>query len=274
MFCGFGVVGSRRKSQQKSVSGEPLDRIRADALLVARGLAASRDRARALIASSSVLLSGKPLKKPAQLLAPDVVLELTTADFPWVSRGALKLIGGLDAFAQIDPAGRTCLDIGASTGGFTEVLLDRGAMRVVALDVGRDQLHPSLSGDPRVVVMDGVNARDLTLEMLGVTPDFPDLIVCDASFISLVKLLPTALALAPPGAGLLALIKPQFEVGRGNVGKGGVVRDVTLHAQTIARVEQWLTNEMGWTHIGTVPSPIDGPDGNREFLIAATKPVE
>jgi 23S rRNA (cytidine1920-2'-O)/16S rRNA (cytidine1409-2'-O)-methyltransferase len=122
--------------------------------------------------------------------------------------------------------------------------------------------------------MDGVNARDLTLEMLGVTPDFPDLIVCDASFISLVKLLPTALALAPPGAGLLALIKPQFEVGRGNVGKGGVVRDVTLHAQTIARVEQWLMNEMGWTHIGTVPSPIDGPDGNREFLIAATKPVE
>ena len=211
MFCGFGVVGSRRKSQQKPVSGEPLDRIRADALLVARGLAASRDRARALIASSSVLLSGKPLKRPAQLLAPDAVLELTTTDFPWVSRGALKLIGGLDAFAQIDPAGRTCLDIGASTGGFTEVLLDRGAMRVVALDV---EPHPSLPGDPLLVVMDGVNARDLTPEMLGVTPDLPDLIVCDASFISLAKLLPAVLALAPPGAGLFALIKPQFEVGR------------------------------------------------------------
>ena len=139
MFCGFCVVGSRRKSQQKSVSCEPLDRIRADALLGARGLAASRDRARALIASSSILLSGNPPKNPAQLLASDAVLELTTTDFPWVSQGALKLIGGIDAFAQIDLAGRTCLDIGASTGGFTEVLLDRGTMRVVTLDVGREQ---------------------------------------------------------------------------------------------------------------------------------------
>ncbi len=160
MFCGFGVVGSRRKSQQKSVSGEPLDRIHADALLVARscylaGQGACVDR---VILCPALR---KAAEKPAQLLAPDAVLELTTTDFPWVSRGALKLIGGLDAFAQIDPAGRTCLDIWASTGGFTEVLLDRGAMRVVALDVGRDQLHPSLSGDPLVIVMDGVNACDL-----------------------------------------------------------------------------------------------------------------
>lgn len=269
VFYGFGVAGSRRKSQQKPVPSETLDRIRADALLVARGLAASRDRARALIASSAVLLAGKPLTKSSRLLAPDAELELTASDFPWVSRGALKLIGGLDAFTQIDPAGRTCLDIGASTGGFTEILLTRGAMRVFALDVGRDQLHPSLASDPRVVVLDGVNARDLTPDMLGMTPD---LIVCDASFISLAKLLPAALALAAPGAALLALIKPQFEVGRGNVGKGGVVRDAALHAQTTARIERWLTDEMGWTHIGTVPSPIDGPDGNREFLIAASKP--
>ena len=164
-------------------------------LLVARGLAASRDRARTLIASSSVLLAGKPLTKSSRLLAPDAKLELTASDFPWVSRGALKLIGGLDAFAQLDPAGRTCLDIGASTGGFTEILLTRGALRVFALDVGRDQLHPSLSGDPRVVVLDGVNARNLTPNMLGVAPD---LIVCDASFISLAKLLPRRLSLRLP----------------------------------------------------------------------------
>ena len=269
VFYGFGVAGSRRKSQQKPVLSETPDRIRADALLVARGLAASRDRARALIASSAVLLAGKPLTKSSRLLGLDAELELTASDFPWVSRGALKLIGGLDAFTQIDPAGRTCLDIGASTGGFTEVLISRGAMRVFALDVGRDQLHPSLAGDPRVVVLDGVNARDLTSDMLGMTPD---LIVCDASFISLAKLLPAALALAAPGAALLALIKPQFEVGRGNVGKGGVVRDAALHVQTTARIERWLTDEMGWTHIGTAPSPIDGANGNCEFLIAASKP--
>ncbi len=269
VFDGFDVTGSRRKSQQKTLLPENPHRIRADALLVARGLAASRDRARALITSSAVLLAGKPLKKSSQLVAPDAKLELTARDFPWVSRGALKLIGGLDAFAQIDPEGCICLDIGASTGGFTEILLTRGAMRVFALDVGRGQLHPSLSGDPRVVVLDGVNARDLTPDMLGMTLD---LIVCDASFISLAKLLPAALALAAPGAALLALIKPQFEVGRGNVGKGGVVRDAALHAQTTARIARWLTDEMGWNHIGIIPSPIEGPDGNREFLIAASKP--
>ena len=248
--------------------------MRADALLVARGLAASRDRARALIVSSSVLLAGKPLTKPSQLLAPDAGLELTATDFPWVSRGALKLIGGLDAFSQVDPAGRICLDIGASTGGFTQVLLARGALRVIALDVGRGQLHPSLSADPRVVVMDGLNARDLTLGMLGRSPDLPDLIVCDASFIGLAKLLSAALALAVPGAILLALIKPQFEVGKSNVGKGGVVRDAALHIQTTEWVERWLTLEMGWKHIGTIPSPIEGSDGNREFLIAASKPQD
>ncbi len=250
------------------LSGTP-KRIRADTLLVARGLAASRDRARALIASSSVLLAGKPLTKSSRLLTPDANLELTASDFPWVSRGALKLIGGLDAFAQIDPSGRICLDIGASTGGFTEILLARGAMRVFALDVGRDQIHPSLSGDPRVVVLDGVNARDVTLDMLGMTPD---LIVCDASFISLTKLLPPALELAGPGAALIALTKPQFEVGRGNVGKGGVVRDAALHAQTTAKIQRWLVDEMGWIYLGTVASPINGSDGNREFLIAASKP--
>lgn len=266
------MSGSRKKSQQKLGSRDAQDRVRADTLLVARGLAASRDRARALIASSSVLFAGKPLKKPSHLLVPDAVLELTANDFPWVSRGALKLIGGLDAFNQIDPAGRICLDIGASTGGFTQVLLARGALRVIALDVGHGQLHPSLYADLRVVVMDGVNARDLTPDMLGRSTNLPDLIVCDASFIGLAKLLPAALALAVPGAILLALIKPQFEVGKGNVSKSGVVRDAALHIQTTTRVERWLTFEMGWKHIGTIPSPIDGSDGNREFLIAASKP--
>ena len=269
LFHGFSVAGSLRKSQKKPTLSEKPDRIRADALLVVRGLAASRDRARALIASSAVLLAGKPLSKSSRLLAPDAELELTANDFPWVSRGAFKLIGGLDAFAQIDPTGRTCLDIGASTGGFTEILLARGAVRVFALDVGHNQLHPRLSGDPRVVVLDGVNARNLTPDMLDIAPD---LIVCDVSFISLTKLLPAALALAAPGAALLALTKPQFEVGRGNVGKGGVVRDAALHTRITARIERWLTDEIGWIHIGTVSSPIDGPDSNREFLIAARKP--
>ena len=144
VFYGFSVGGSLRKSQKKLALSEKPERIRADALLVVRGLAASRDRARALIASSAVLLAGKPLSKSSRLLAPDAELELTANDFPWVSRGALKLIGGLDAFTQIDPSRRTCLDIGASTGGFTEILLARGAMRVFALDVGHDQLHPRL----------------------------------------------------------------------------------------------------------------------------------
>ncbi len=217
VFCGLGVSGSLRKSSRTDTAPEAPGRVRADALLVARGLAASRERARALVAASAVLLAGKPLTKASRLLPADAVLELTVDDFPWVSRGALKLIGGLDAFSRIDPAGRICLDIGASTGGFTEILLARGAARVVALDVGHAQLHSSLAGDSRVVVMDGVNARDLAPHMLEC---LPDLIVCDASFISLVKLLPPALTLAPPGACLLALIKPQFEVGRGQCRQG------------------------------------------------------
>ncbi len=279
------MARSRKKYKERLSSpfgsGLALDRlgrVRADLLLVARGLAASRDRAQALIASSVVLVAGKPLTKPSQLVAIDVELELTATDFPWVSRGALKLIGGLDAFDLIDPLDRHCLDIGASTGGFTEILLARGATRVYAIDVGHNQLHPRLSSDSRVVVMDGVNARDLTTEMLlqatslNVLPKLPDLIVCDASFISLVKVLPAALALAAPGAFLLALIKPQFEVGRNNVGKRGLVRDGTLHMQTTLRVKKWLTKDMGWIHIGSVKSPIDGSEGNREFLIAAIKP--
>jgi 23S rRNA (cytidine1920-2'-O)/16S rRNA (cytidine1409-2'-O)-methyltransferase len=186
----------------------------------------------------------------------------------WVSRAALKLVGGLDAFPQIDPTDRICVDIGASTGGFSEVLLTRGARHVVAVDVGRNQLHPRLAGDPRVVSRQGVNARHL------VAADFalpPELVVCDASFISLTKVLPPVLDLAAPGAGLLALVKPQFEVGRAAIGKGGIVRDHAAAEDALARVTDWLVTEAGWHLIGTAPSPIDGHDGNREFLLAGRK---
>lgn len=244
---------------------------RADALLVAQGIAASRDRARTLIAGGQVFIGAEALRKPAKMLANDTVFDIRGADLEWVSRGALKLLGGLDAFAaDIDPAGRFCVDVGASTGGFTEVLLARGAAHVSAVDVGRDQLHPRVASHKDVQICDGLNARHITAADLM---HMPNLIVCDASFISLTKVLPAVMGLAVPGAHLVALIKPQFEVGRGRVGKGGIVRDAALHAETIQMIETWLTSEMGWHHLGTVPSPIDGPDGNREFLIAGQKPA-
>lgn len=243
---------------------------RADALLVERGIAASRDRARTMIADGQVFIAAEPLRKPAKMLAIDTVFDIRGADLEWVSRGALKLIGGLDAFAaDIDPAGRFCVDVGASTGGFTEVLLARGAAHVSAIDVGRGQLHPHVAAHPKVQICDGLNARHTSAADLA---HMPNLIVCDASFISLTKILPAVMALAVPGAQMVALIKPQFEVGRGRVGKGGIVRDAALHAETVQMIETWLTNDMGWRHLGTVPSPIDGPDGNREFLIAGQKP--
>jgi len=262
-------MAHRDSEIQGSAPATPPTRMRADALLVARGLAASRDRARTLIQSGAVQLDGAPLAKASRLLEPDAPLELTRPDIPWVSRGALKLLGGLDAFTEIDPAGQVCLDIGASTGGFTEVLLAHGAARIFAVDVGHNQLHPRLRDEARVVVMEGTNARDLESGMFDVAPG---LIVCDASFISLAKVLPAALALAAPGAWLLALVKPQFEVGPRLVGKGGVVRDAALHAEVTATAARWLQMDMGWKHLGTVPSPIDGPDGNREFLMAGQKP--
>ena len=260
---------SRKPSSQNDGSEKP-HRIRADALLVQRGFAASRDRAQALIAAGNVSLDGTVLGKASRLLDVDAAIELLGEDIPWVSRGALKLLGGLQAFPEIDTVGQLCLDIGASTGGFTEVLLAHDAARVMAVDVGKNQLHQRLANDPRVIVMDGVNARELRQDMLV---GAPEIIVCDASFISLAKVLPAALSLAHPGAHLLALIKPQFEVGKGLVGKGGVVRDANLHEKTINKIEEWLAQEMGWQHIGTTASPIDGPDGNREFLLAGRKPT-
>ena len=242
--------------------------MRADVLLVSLGLAASRDRAQALIEAGQVVVDGAVLTKPARKLKPDVRIDLATPDIRWVSRGALKLVGGLEAFPQINPQGLNCVDIGASTGGFTEVLLDRGAAHVVAVDVGHGQLNPRLAADARVDSREGVNARDLTADDIAVPPE---MIVCDASFISLTKVLPAVMAVAAPNAWLLALIKPQFEVGRDHIGKGGIVRDARQVADVVARLESWLAADMGWHLMGTAPSPIDGQDGNREFLLAGRK---
>ncbi len=242
-------------------------RERADRLLVARDLAESRARAQALILAGVVFSGEARVDKAGQMLAGDAPLELRGRDHPWVSRGGLKLIQGLDTFA-IDPAGRACLDIGASTGGFTDVLLDRGAAKVTAVDVGHGQLAWKLRNDPRVVVLERTNARYLTTVEV---PGPIDLITCDASFIGLETLLPAALALAAPGARLIALIKPQFEVGKGQVGKGGVVRDPELHAAVCARIEAWLGARAGWRVLGVTESPILGPEGTKEFLIAAVR---
>lgn len=242
--------------------------MRADLLLVRRGIAASRERARVMIEAGAVFVDGVAMTRPARRLAIDADIATTQPDMTWVSRAALKLVGGLDAFPQIDPTDRLCVDIGASTGGFTEVLLARGARHVVAVDVGRDQLHPRLAGDSRVESRQGLNARHL------VAADFalpPEIVVCDASFISLTKVLPPVLDLAAPGGGLLALVKPQFEVGRAAIGKGGIVRDPAAAEESLARVTDWLVTEAGWHLIGTAPSPIDGHDGNREFLLAGRK---
>lgn len=242
--------------------------MRADLLLVQRGIAASRDRARVMIESGVVLVDGVAMTRPARRIAANADITTTRPDMAWVSRAALKLVGGLDAFPQIDPKNRFCVDIGASTGGFTEVLLTRGARHVVAVDVGRDQLHPRLAGDRRVESREGVNARHL------VAADFaqpPELIVCDASFISLTKVLAAVLEIAAPGAELVALVKPQFEVGRAAIGKGGIVRSRRAGEDALARVSDWLVTGAGWQLIGTAPSPIDGHDGNREYLLAGRK---
>jgi 23S rRNA (cytidine1920-2'-O)/16S rRNA (cytidine1409-2'-O)-methyltransferase len=250
------------------VSGSGPGKLRLDELLVARGLAANRSRAQALIMAGRVRSAGVRLDKPGRLVAADLPLEIEGGDGEeWASRGALKLLAALDAFA-IDPSGRVALDIGASTGGFTDVLLRRGAKRVYAVDVGRGQLLWRLRTDPRVVVLEGVNARHLSPAQV---PEPVELVTCDVSFISLKLVLPPAMALTAPGAFLVALIKPQFEAGREAVGKGGVVRDPAVYARVCAEIEAWLAARPGWRELGLVPSPILGPAGNKEFLIAAVR---
>jgi 23S rRNA (cytidine1920-2'-O)/16S rRNA (cytidine1409-2'-O)-methyltransferase len=241
---------------------------RLDQLLVDRGLAETRTRAQAMVLAGEVFAGERRLDKPGQPVAGDLDVAIRRRTGDWVSRGAHKLIGALDRFA-LDPTGAVALDVGASTGGFTEVLLTRGAARVYAVDVGHGQLHARLREDERVVVLERTNARYLDRRLV---PEPVDLVVCDASFISLTLVLPPALALARAGARLVALIKPQFEAGRGEVGKGGVVRDPAVHAAVCARIRDWLTDEMGWVVEGTAPSPITGPKGNREFLLVARRP--
>ncbi len=242
-----------------------MSKTRADQLLVERGLADSRTRARALIMAGQVFSGDRRVDKPGLSLAADAPLAVRGEDQPWVSRGGLKLAHALDHFA-IDPAGRVCLDVGASTGGFTDVLLARGAARVYAVDVGHGQLAWKLRRDARVVVLERTNARYLSRADV---PEPVSLITCDASFIGLRTVLPASLALAAPGARLVALIKPQFEVGKARVGKGGVVRDPALHREVCEEIGAWLAAQPGWRVRGLTESPIRGPEGNREFLITA-----
>ena len=242
----------------------PSTRMRADRLLVERGLFESRAKAQAAIAAGLVRAGGLPVRKASDELSADAAIE-AQAEHPWVSRGGLKLAAALDHFG-IDPAGQACLDVGASTGGFTDVLLARGAAHVTAVDVGHGQMHARLRGEPRVTAIENTDIRAVSPARLGTAPT---LIVIDVSFISLRLVLPAALALAAPRAILVALVKPQFEAGRRLV-KKGVVRDAAVHAAVCDDVVACVA-ALGWTTRGVIPSPIEGGDGNREFLLAAQR---
>jgi 23S rRNA (cytidine1920-2'-O)/16S rRNA (cytidine1409-2'-O)-methyltransferase len=242
-------------------------RQRADQLLVERGLAESRAKAQALILAGLVSCGERRVDKPGEQLAADAALTLRGRDHPWVSRGGVKLAHALDHFGIIVD-GSVALDIGASTGGFTEVLLDRGARRVYAVDVGHGQLAWKLRQDPRVVVHERANARYLTSTDI---PEPVDVITCDASFIGLATVLPAPLALAAEKVQLVVLVKPQFEAGPSQVGKGGVVRDPAVHREACNRAAAWVAAQRGWEVVGVVESPILGPEGNREFLLYARR---
>ena len=238
--------------------------MRVDQLLFDRGLAESRTRAAALVLAGVVFAGEVKLAKPGQQIAADSALDLRGRDHPWVSRGGIKLAHAIDHFA-LDPSGAVAMDIGSSTGGFTDVLLSKGAAHVFAVDSGTNQLAWKLRQDVRVTVLEQTSARLLTPAQI----DRPcDWVVCDASFIALAKVLDVPLRLAATPCRLVALIKPQFEVGRGEVGKGGVVRDPVLHTRVCAEVQAWLEAQ-GWQVQGITESPIKGPEGNVEFLISA-----
>jgi len=241
-----------------------MTKIRADQLLVEQGLAESRTRAQALVLAGLVYHGDRRVEKSGQSFPADALLTVKGRDHPWVSRGGVKLAHAIDHFG-IDVTGKIAMDVGASTGGFTDVLLTNGAAKVYAVDVGHGQLAWKLRSDSRVVVLERTNARHLTEAEIS---DPVDLVVCDASFISLMKVLETPLALARPDARLVALIKPQFEAGPGEVGKGGVVRDPAVHARVCDEVCRWL-EEQGRPPIGVIESPIRGPEGNVEFLVSA-----
>ncbi|MBF0888565.1 MULTISPECIES: TlyA family RNA methyltransferase [Gluconobacter] len=240
---------------------------RADQLLVDRGLVESRTRAQALIMAGLVYTSDRRIAKAGDQLPEDAPLALKGQDHPWVSRGGLKLIHAIEHFG-LAPKGRIAIDVGASTGGFTDVLLTHGAEKVYAVDVGHGQLAWKIRSDERVVVMEKTNARALTVEQI---PEPAGIVVCDASFIGLRTVLPAALELTTPDAWAVALIKPQFEAGRGEVGAKGVVRDPAVHERVCEEIREWFTALPGWNVLGIEASPITGPEGNREFLIAARK---
>ncbi len=243
--------------------------IRLDQLLLNAGLVASRSRARDAIARGTVTVNGRVVTKPSASFPASAVLAIDDPAQAYVSRAALKLTAALDRF-QLDPAGLDCLDIGASTGGFTQVLLERGAAHVVSVDVGHDQMHPRLRADPRVTNLEGLNARamsraDLDGRAIGA-------VVSDVSFISLKLALPPALTLAESGAFCVLLVKPQFEAGREAISKAGLLKDPDSAPAVAAELERWLVEEMGWRSLGLVPSPITGGDGNHEFLLGGRKP--
>lgn len=239
---------------------------RADQMLVDRGLAESRAKAQALILAGLVFSGERKIEKAGQALAGDAPLDVRGKEHPWVSRGGIKLAHALGHFGW-DVTGAVALDVGSSTGGFTDVLLQKGAAKVFAVDVGTNQLAWKLRQDPRVVVHEKTNARYLTDE---VVTEPVDIVVCDASFISLAKVLAAALGFAGPGGRLVALVKPQFEAERGEIGKSGVVRDPEIHARVCANARLWVEGQ-GWKVAGLVESPITGPEGNREFLLAAQR---
>ena len=241
-------------------------KMRADQLLVERGLAESRARAQALILAGLAYAGDRKIAKAGDQLPADTAITLKGRDHPWVSRGGIKLAHALDQWGW-DVADAVAIDVGASTGGFTDVLLSKGAARIYAVDSGTNQLAWKLRQDPRVIVLEQTNARYLTSEQV---PEPVDLVVCDASFIGLSKVLAAPLALAKDDARLVALIKPQFEAGPQEVGKGGVVRDPSVHQRVCQEVRDWLES-IGWNVLGLIESPITGPEGNIEFLIGADR---
>ena len=238
---------------------------RLDIELVTRGFTDSRAKAQAMIKDNRVTVDGVSARKASQKISEDAQLEVENRGTEWVGRGAHKLIAALDHF-QIDPAGKIAADIGASTGGFSEVLLSRDIAKVYAVDVGHGQLHHSLLDDPRLINLEGLNAKSLSSDQIE---EPLDIIVSDVSFISLKKALPASLALCKSGAFLTALVKPQFEVGKQNIGKGGIVKDPMLVEAVRIDMEKWISSQAGWQSLGTIESPITGSDGNREFLLGA-----
>ncbi len=263
---GNGIAAKGRQLAAIGSDGDSgrMVKVRADQMLVDRGLVESRTRAQALIMAGLVFAGTKKVDKPGQTLTDDVQLDVRGRDHPWVSRGGIKLAHGLAHFGW-DVTGAVAIDVGSSTGGFTDVMLKNGAVKVYAVDSGTNQLAWSLRQDERVIVHEQTSARILTPAHI---PEPVDLIVCDASFIGLAKVLERPMSFAKPDARLMALVKPQFEAGRGEVGKGGVVRDTAVHQRVCDEVAAWLTGQ-GWSVVGVVESPITGPEGNVEFLIAA-----